>query len=133
MVLVAVVVPGVCGILSTYTTFKYQGTWQLDPDGCEQRRSLALQRRRYSSPGPNHTWHVDEYDKLKPFGFLFHGCIDGWSRRIMWLKLTRSNKILHNLPWYLNVVQVESMPHTPVTTTATKTTQLPQNCLAYQI
>ena len=64
---------------------------ELDPDGCEQRRSRALQRRRYSSPGPNHTWHVDGYDKLKPFGFPVHGCIDGWSRRIMWLKLTRSN------------------------------------------
>ena len=76
---------------------------ELDPDGCEQRRSRALQRQRYSSPGPNHTWHVDGYDKLKPFGFPVHGCIDGWSRRIMWLKLTRSNKILRNVPWYLNV------------------------------
>ena len=64
---------------------------ELDPDGCEQRRSRALQRRRYSSPGPNHTWHVDGYDKLKPFGFPVHGCIDGWSRRIMWLKVTKSN------------------------------------------
>ena len=36
---------------------------ELDPDGCEQR-SHALQRRWYSSPGPNHTWHVDGYDKL---------------------------------------------------------------------
>ena len=131
MVLVAVVVTGVCGILSTCTTFKYQGTlWRV---GCELRRSRALQRRRYSSPGPNHTWHVDGYDKLKPFGFPVHGCIDGWSRRIMCLKLTRSNKIFHNVLWYSNVVQLESMPHTPVTTTATKTTQLPQNCLAYQI
>ena len=59
------------------------------PDGCEQRRSRALQRRRYSSPRPNHTWHVDGYDKLKPVGFPVHCCIDGWSRRIMWLKLTR--------------------------------------------
>ena len=32
---------------------------EFDPDGCEQRRSRALQRRRYSSPRPNHTWHVD--------------------------------------------------------------------------
>ena len=62
---------------------------EFDPDGCEQRRSRALQRRRYSSPRPNHTWHVDGYDKLKPFGFPVHCCIDGWSRRIMWLKLTR--------------------------------------------
>ena len=43
------------------------------------------------------------------------------------------HKILHNVPWYLNVVQVENMPHTAVTSTATRTTQLSQNCLAYQI
>ena len=42
---------------------------ELDPDGCEQRRSRALQRQRYSSPGPNHTWHVDGYDKLNLLGF----------------------------------------------------------------
>ena len=23
-------------------------------------------------------WHVDGYDKLKPFGFPIHGCIDGY-------------------------------------------------------
>ncbi|KAK2565180.1 Protein KTI12-like protein [Acropora cervicornis] len=37
---------------------------EFDPDGCEQRRSRALQRRRYSSPRPNHTWHVDGLDAL---------------------------------------------------------------------
>ncbi|EDO31486.1 predicted protein [Nematostella vectensis] len=26
------------------------------------------------------------YDKLKPFGFCIHGAIDGYSRRILWLK-----------------------------------------------
>jgi len=64
---------------------------ELDPDGCEQRKSRRLQRRRYLSPGPNHTWHVDGYDKLKPYGFPIHGCIDGYIRRIMWLNVTKSN------------------------------------------
>ena len=64
---------------------------ELDPDGCEKRKSRRLQRRRYLSPGPNHTWHVDGYDKLKPYGFPIHGCIDGWSRKILWLKVTKSN------------------------------------------
>ena len=22
-------------------------------------------------------WHLDGYDKLKPYGFAIHGCIDG--------------------------------------------------------
>ena len=64
---------------------------ELDPEGCRQRKARRLERRRYLSPGPNFTWHVDGYDKLKPYGFPIHGCIDGWSRRIMWLKVAKSN------------------------------------------
>ena len=41
--------------------------------------------------GPNFLWHIDGYDKLKPFGFAIHGCIDGYSRRIMWLEVGMSN------------------------------------------
>jgi hypothetical protein len=31
------------------------------------------------------------YDKLKPYGFPIHGAIDGYSRKILWLELSRSN------------------------------------------
>jgi hypothetical protein len=31
------------------------------------------------------------YDKLKPFGLCIHGCIDGYSRRILWLKVAHTN------------------------------------------
>ena len=31
------------------------------------------------------------YDKLKPYGFPIHGCICGYSRRIIWLELVKSN------------------------------------------
>ena len=31
------------------------------------------------------------YDKLKPCGFSIHGAISGFSRKIIWLELTRSN------------------------------------------
>ena len=44
------------------------------------------------SPGANFCWHIDGYDKLKPFGFSIHGCVDGFSRRILWLEVQRSNK-----------------------------------------
>ena len=47
------------------------------------------------APVPNYCWHSDGYDKLKPYGFPVHGCIDGYSRRIIWLKLTKSNNNPH--------------------------------------
>ena len=63
----------------------------IDPEGSERRRSHRLQRRVYRNPGPDFAWHIDGYDKLKPWGFPIHGAIDGYSRKILWLKLTRSN------------------------------------------
>ncbi|XP_022805671.1 uncharacterized protein LOC111342816 [Stylophora pistillata] len=65
---------------------------EVDPRGVEHRESRCLQRRTYVSPGPNFCWHMDGYDKLKPFGFSIHGCVDGFSRRILWHEVQRSNK-----------------------------------------
>lgn len=28
--------------------------------------------------GPNYLWHTDGYEKLNPYGFSIHGCIDGY-------------------------------------------------------
>ena len=64
---------------------------EIDPDGTEQRKHHRLQRRAYKSPGLNQCWHVDSYDKLKPYGFAIHGAIDGYSCRMLWLKVTRTN------------------------------------------
>ena len=63
----------------------------MDPEGVDKRLRHRLQRRQYSSKGPNYLWHLDGYDKLKPFGFCIHGCIDGYSRMIMWLQVGRTN------------------------------------------
>jgi len=63
---------------------------EMDLEGCEQRKSKSLKRRSYFSSGPNCTWHVDGYDKLRPYG---------------WLKVTKSNNqpdIIAN--FYLNCV-----------------------------
>ena len=50
---------------------------ELDPEGTHR-----LKRRSYVNRGPNDSWHMDGYDKLKPFGFAIHGAIDGFSRNI---------------------------------------------------
>ena len=64
----------------------------LDPEGVDMHKTHRLTRRRYTNPGPNYLWHLDGNDKLKPFGLGIHGCIDGYSRRILWLEVSRSNK-----------------------------------------
>ena len=64
---------------------------QLDPQGVAERKRRRLRRRKYINPGPDYLWHVDGYNKLKPFGFAIHGAIDGYSRKIIWLEVGPSN------------------------------------------
>lgn len=65
----------------------------IDPEGVEDRGRKRLRRRKYKNQGPNSVWHIDGHDKLKPYGFCIHGCIDGFSRRIIWLEINCSNKL----------------------------------------
>ena len=64
----------------------------LKPIGVNTRRRPALRHRLYYSQGPNWVWHLDGYDRLKPYGFEIHGCIDGYSWRVLWLSVIQSTK-----------------------------------------
>ena len=64
----------------------------LDPEGVKQRKRHRLKRRKYVNPGPNATWHIDGYDKVARYGIYIHGCVDGFSRRIIWLSAYYTNK-----------------------------------------
>ena len=79
---------------------------EIDPSGSARRRRKKLKRRLYQSPGPNFCWHIDGYDKLKHFGFPIHGCIDGFSRKLIWLDFVDSNNNPHVIAdLYLNAVK----------------------------
>lgn len=64
---------------------------ELDPVGVNNRLSRRLSRRRYFAEGPNAVWHVDGYDKLSPFGLCINGCVDGFSRKVVWLNVYNTN------------------------------------------
>ena len=79
---------------------------EIDPEGAQARKAHRLRRRQYHSPGPNSVWHADGYDKLKPYGSPIHGCIDGFSRKVIWLYVTRSNNYPDNIAaYYLDSVK----------------------------
>lgn len=63
----------------------------IDPSGVEERRNKVIKRRIYGSDGPGDIFHIDGNDKLKKWGFAIHGCIDGFSRKIIWLEVSTSN------------------------------------------
>ena len=64
---------------------------EIDPEGVQSRIGRRLRRRNYFAGGPNFIWHLDGYDKLKPYGLCISGCIDGFSRKIIWMNVYRTN------------------------------------------
>lgn len=85
----------------------------IDEEGVNLRSRRCLRRRLYESKDPNYLIHIDGYDKLKPFGVAIHGAIDGFSRKIIWLKAGFSNnnpKLIANL--YLQfIIKLGRVPH----------------------
>ncbi|XP_028398668.1 uncharacterized protein LOC114522227 [Dendronephthya gigantea] len=71
---------------------------RVDPIGRSIRRRYAICRRVYSVKGPNHLWHIDSNHKLISQRFVIHGCIDGFSRLVIYLHCCLNNKadtVLH--------------------------------------
>ncbi|KAJ3567916.1 hypothetical protein NP233_g6054 [Leucocoprinus birnbaumii] len=64
---------------------------RVDPVGSLLRHHGAIKRRIYSVRGSNALWHMDGNEKLRPWGFYVHGCIDGHSRMVIYLEC-RDNK-----------------------------------------
>ena len=67
---------------------------EIDLEGTNMQKTRRLRRRKYVSEGLNSCWHADGYNKVKPYGFPVHGCIDGCSGRILWLKVTKYNRMI---------------------------------------
>ena len=59
---------------------------RIDGIGRSVRTRYAICRRTYNVTGPNHLWHIDSNHKLISWRFIIHGCIDGFSRTIIYLK-----------------------------------------------
>ena len=96
MDVISVIGPCGKGLWSTMTWLSLKKTVRhalriLDPEGVDERLRHRLQRRQYKGRGPNFPWHIDGFDKLKPYGFCIHGGIDGYSRRILWLEVGIAN------------------------------------------
>ena len=76
--------------------------WRVDPEGI-LLRSMQLnlvRRRHYSVPGPLSLWHLDGNHKIIRWGFVIHGCVDGYSQRVRFLgqvQTTRQILYLHCL------------------------------------
>ena len=66
----------------------------------------ALKPRKAHNFTPEETcledfvWYIHGHDKLKQYGFSIHGWIDGFSRQMLWLEVSTSNKMPEILAKY---------------------------------
>uniref|UniRef100_A0A8C1J1H4 Integrase catalytic domain-containing protein n=1 Tax=Cyprinus carpio TaxID=7962 RepID=A0A8C1J1H4_CYPCA len=84
----------------------------IDPVGT-MLRGLELNivpRRPYSVPAPLSLWHIDGNHKLIRWRIVVHGGIDGFSRKIMYLKASDNNRASTVLQCFLEAVHVHGLP-----------------------
>ncbi len=65
---------------------------RVSPQAVSSRRSDTIQRRVYSVPSANYLWHIDGLHCLIRWKIVIHGGIDGFSRRIVYLKASDNNR-----------------------------------------
>ena len=64
---------------------------RVDPRNTALRWGALVTGRTYYVPWPNSLWHLDGHHSLIRWKFVIHGCIDGKSRKIMYLHCSSNN------------------------------------------
>jgi hypothetical protein len=69
-----------------------------------------IKRRVYHVRGANALWHHDGNEKLKPWGFYVHGCVDGHSRLILYLECCNNKRSATVEELFMSAVGVYGWP-----------------------
>ena len=81
----------------------------VDPQNTALRWGVVIARRQYSVPWSNSLCNLDSHHSLIRRGLVVHGCIDGFSRRIMFLKCSNNNLSQNVLELFLNAVDKDGL------------------------
>ena len=91
-------------LLTTHLSHKYghrargddvrNALWLLDQNGITSRRPGFRRKRKdkYTVPGPDWLWCLDGHDKLAAYGIEIYGCVDAYSRKIIWWYIGSSSR-----------------------------------------
>ncbi|KAF0028001.1 hypothetical protein F2P81_019088 [Scophthalmus maximus] len=84
-----------------------QSLHEVDPVGRSIRRRHAIRRRIYDVQTSNELWHFDSNHKLVRWRIVFHGCVDGFSRSIIYLTCLDNNRASSVLSLFVSGVELE--------------------------
>ena len=84
---------------------------RIDEEGRIERRSIKHIRGTYDNAGPNDTWHCDGNHKLVKSKMVIHGCIDGFSRKIIYLRITDNNLSQTVADIFIQAAICHGVPH----------------------
>eukprot|EP00794_Sanderia_malayensis_P020717 gene20717-22750_t len=85
-------------------------TWSRFRSVVEEHHWAHSASRVYNVPAPNCLWHIDTNHKLIAWRFLFHGCIDGYSRTIIYVKCTDNNLASTAAKYFIDGVSEYGFP-----------------------
>ena len=83
---------------------------RVDPKNTLLRWGALVSRRTYYVPWANSLWHLDGHHSLIRWKFVIHGCIDGKSRKVMFLKCNTNNKAETVLDLFTDAVTENGWP-----------------------
>ena len=88
------------GLVIDYVSFRLI-LKELDSLVLHKEHDIVRLDSTYISTDPRHTYHIDGYDKSKPFGFTNHAALDDYSRKILCLFVGSSNNDPKIIVYYL--------------------------------
>ena len=68
-----------------------KGLVDIELEGVSMRKKKTIKRRTYETNGQFDMFHIGGNYKLKRFGFVIRECIDGFSRKLIWLFVSTTN------------------------------------------
>lgn len=83
---------------------------RVDGPGRQLRKQRAVKRRVYQVAGPHHLWHMDGHHKLIKYGIVTHGCIDGYSRTILYIDCSDNNRAATPLMLFKLAIREHMIP-----------------------
>ena len=83
---------------------------RVDPLLANAGWNTPISRRTYHNPGPNSLWHIDSHHSLIRWRLVVHGCIDGYSRLVLYLKCCDNNRSDTVLDLFVSATEQYGLP-----------------------